>query len=804
MIKNYILTILRSLDRSRLYAAINVLGLAFAIACFALVWLLVRYEWMHDRWHPEAERVFRITERVEKEGVGEHSSSVPFPLGPTLQAEYPSYIAAMVRLFNFQLPLVSITKGERAYNESGFYLADPGFFRVFGYPLARQLRDSLLTRPFEVVISARVARAYFGEADPLGDTLLLQGRVPLCVVGVFAEQSQPSHFQFDFIASFATLDAITLHRYRQSWVWNPCWTYIRLQAGIEREAVEAILPRFTERHLYPVIPDQVSLSLQALTSIHLRSHLDYELRPNSDMRYLYAFGLLGILVLVMGGLNFMQLSLSRATLRAKEIAVRRVLGADRYSLLLQFLAEVLVLGSLAVLVAFILVEQALPYLRTLSGQSLPSSEREGLFGVVLGVGFGVSIGGSIYPSMLMLGFDVRRIFSGRAARMPSRQHFNRLLVRIQFTISVVLLVFTFTQSRQLDFLRSFDLGFDTQSVFVIPLGQSPEIRRHYASLLREINAHPDLILASAGAEDILGKAHQTRPYIRSSDSLLVFSPSLFIGEQFPRALGLRFLAGGDFDSSRAAYDQLLINSSMVRQMGFAHPEQAIGQYLSRPEQMEGWGKPLKRIQGVVADVHFTSLYEPMAPFVFELRPEEQSLQRYLMVRHVPGKGLEAQELIEQIWAKYANGQALVCSLLSEELQEMYQQELILGRTAMTLTWVVLLISAMGLFALATFVVSRREKEIGIRRVLGANTWSLVVLLNGVFLRLLVQSILLGWVLAYGVLWLWFERFAYHVRPPLSAFLWAAGVVFGVMLLSVSVQTLRASLRTPVRAIQRGI
>lgn len=807
MIKNYLITVLRNLSQRRLYAAINILGLAVGIACFTVLWLLIDYEWRHDRFHRDAERIFRLTERIEKEGIGEHSSSVPFPVAPTLKESYPGLIEETVRLFDYQIPLFSIRYAQKKRNERKLYFADASFLDVFDYPLVRGNPDTLLQKPFEVLLSAEAARRYFGESqNPIGDTIYFQDVVPLRVSGVFAAEIPPSHIDFDFIVSFSTLDSITPPQFRESWVWNPCWTYVKLNPNVRPEALENVLPEFTEQYITPFIPDKVSLALQPLTSIHLSSHLDYEMQPNSDMRYLYAFGALGVLVLVIAGLNYMQLSISHATLRAKEIAVRKVIGAERTHLIIQFLIESLVLGAIAILMAFILVEQVLPYVITLSGNPLqPNIEGDlSVAQIILSAGLLMAVLAGAYPAYFLSGFEPIRIFSGKRASMPRRQHFNRALVRLQFAIAVALLIFTITNHRQSHFLKAFDLGFRADEVFVVPIAQARAMRKQYGTFRQRLLRDSSVITLTS-AEDILGKSHQTRPYLIPKDTGAVFAPSMFVGADFSETLQLEFLAGEPFSLSSAYTSQILINDAMRKQLGFATPEAAIGQSVSTPKNVSYLGDGEKYIQGVVTNFHFTSLHEPMAPFVLEYNSQYYKMVRkFLMLRFRPESEAAARDALRRVWKETMPEQPLEFFKLSDALHEMYEQERILGGISSALTLVALFIATMGLFALSAFVVARREKEIGIRRVLGSSTFSLIVLLNREFFFLILQSTLIGWGVAYLVLYFWFQNFAYHVPPAPDVFLAAAGIVFAVTLLTISFHTVRAALRNPVEAIQRGV
>ncbi|MEM6297337.1 MAG: FtsX-like permease family protein [Bacteroidota bacterium] len=797
---------LRSLNRNRLYAFVNIFGLAIGIACFTILALIIWHEWSYDRHHKKLDRIFRITERVEKGGVGENSSSVPFPLGSTLQSEYPDLIENNVRMFNFQVPLLSVSKGDKSYNESGFYFADSTFLDVFDFTLHRGDPRKVLRQSNEVLISARAAKKYLGGIDYLGDTLYFQGRVPMIVVGIFEENSSPSHFDFDFIASFVTLDHLINKEVRESWVWNPCWTYIVTTPQVEKKSLENSLSQFSQKYLEPAFPGLVSLDAQPLKDIHLYSRLDYEHQANSDIRYLITFGILGILILVIAALNFMQLAISNAALRAKEIAVRKVLGAVRMSLIQQFLLESLIVVGVSLLIAFILVEITLPYLVTLSGEPLEIHQNDWtrIAQVILGTGLSVAFLAGAYPAYFMSGFDPRFVFSGKRAHLPRRQHFNRWLVRLQFSISVMLLVFTLTNYKQIQFMRFFDLGFNPDYVLVVPLAHATQIRENYEDFTAEL-LQSEAVEYVSQIEDVIGKAHQTRPYFMK-DSVAVFTPSLFVGKDIQQTVKLQLLAGSKFtvDTAKNALDQVFINKFMLQSLGYESPEAAIGKYLKIPHEHHALGTSKKIIRGVVENFHFTSLYEPMAPLVMEYHGEKSMYQKYLMIRTAPDREAEAEKVLNSVWKRFSTNQELAFFDLDDALSQNYRQEKILGLISGMFTVIAVMISMMGLFALSAFVVARREKEIGIRRTLGATTFSLILLLNREFLILVGQSILIGWGLALIVLYGWLTQFEFHIDPSPRIFLIATLFVLCDTFIAVSVHTVRAALRNPREAIQRGV
>ena len=339
MFFNYLKIAFRNFGRNPLYTFINVFGLALSIACFTVLFLLLQHETSYDKFHKKSDRIFRVIQEIQKSGIGEHSASVPFPTASALQTTFPQKIEKTLRFFNYQAPSLSIAYDTISFNETAFFFADSTFFDVFDFPLEIGNSKTALQSSNQVVISKKIAKKYFGNLNPINKLLILQDAIPLTVVGVFQDLPTASHINFDFIASFSTLNNGYFSRFYTNWRWNPCWTYLLLEDKNDSKFIESSLPRFVKENFSNDLKNTTKLLLQPLTDIHLYSDLDYEIDTNGDITYIYIFSVMAVFILLLAAINFMNLSTAKSSLRAKEILVRKMLGAAQYELSKQFIFE---------------------------------------------------------------------------------------------------------------------------------------------------------------------------------------------------------------------------------------------------------------------------------------------------------------------------------------------------------------------------------------------------------------------------------------------------------------------------------
>lgn len=816
MLWNYLKITFRNLRKNPLYAFINIFGLALSIACFTVVFLLIRHETSYDKSHSKADRIFRVIEFIEKSGVGEHAASVPFPLGATLQHDFPKQIEKVVRLFNYQAPSLSIAYDSVNFNEKHFYFADSSFFEVFDFPLILGNSQTVLSSPNQVIISPAIAKKYFGKENPIGKTITLQGDTPLNVVGVFETLPTASHFNFEFIASLSTLNKDYISRFYDNWRWNPCWTYILLKDAEDSEVINENLEAFVKKYFDKELKNNSKLFLQSLDDIHLHSALDYEMDTNGDVTYIYIFSVIAIFILLIAAINFMNLSTAKSSLRAKEIVVRKVLGADNSELVQQFLLESVALGSIAIFIAFILIETMAPHLTDFSGKPLPPDFVHGrsmIFCIVI-TGSCLGFLAGLYPAYCLAAYNPLNILRGKFELGYGNKWFRRTTVLVQFVIAALLLITTFVSQKQLDFMRNSELGFDEEQVLIIPIGQRSKVIEKYEDFKNQLLQDKN-ILAVTAMEEILGASHQTHRFTPEGLHQEAYFPSLRVRYDFLKTFNIKLLTGRDFteyrdiekqyrlagDSSKNAkqqndeYDAVIINEAMVKHLGWESPEKAIGKAFASPRGRE-------RVVGVVENFHFSSLHTEVMPFVLDMPKDYEKLvhTKYIAVKFAHHNIAEVNQYVKKIWATYTKI-PFDAFLLRENLNSLYRKEQQLSEVAQIFSIIGIFIACMGLFGLSSFVIENRYREIGIRKALGAKAIELVLLLSQNFVLTVIFSLLIAGAIGGGLMQWWLSSFSYHVNIDVFILLKTALIVIGVTILTVSYHTFKAAMKNPIDVIR---
>jgi len=803
LLENYLVIALRNLYKHKVYSLINILGLATGIAFFTLLVLIIRYELSYDDIHRFKNRIYRVVKFTESTGLGEKTATVPFPLGPSLMQQYPEQVESYVRIFNFQVPTHSISRGNTRKNEPHFYFADASFFDVFDFPIAMGNPERALQKPMGVIISQRVKEVYFGDGNPIGKQLLYEEEYPFVVTGVFAEKDYPTHFEFDFIASMASLTNLNVdpQMLESDWRWDPCWTYVLLEDDKSPEDLEFLLEDLVGEKFPQAIRQQTSLFLQPLKEIHLYSSLSFELGANSDVRYVFIFGALAILILVIATVNFTNLSSAKAALRSREIGIRKAIGADQAELIRQFVVEFLLISSIAILFAFILLELMLPLFAGFSDSALHVYTFDKRFYIVTIIASGLSIGlfSSLFPTYYIARFQPSEALTGSMMPNVKSKRFRSILVVVQFVITGFLLVTTFTSMRQFYFLKTANLGFEKKNILVVPVANT-DIRFRFNDFKDRLLASPHIRSVTA-SEEVLGLGHRSHDYragIGGHQPEWMFFPSLMVRADFLDVFDIELLAGNGFsgDENQEAYRSVVVNEEMVKYMGWGTPQQAIGKTLSSRAGGE-------KVIGVAKNFNFESLHNEVAPFVIDIPSDKFQFwfTRYVSVRVEEGKQDVALKYLSEVWNDFVPKRRFEHFVLSRELARQYKQERNLGSVLSYFALVALLIACLGLYGLSSFVVNLRKKEVAIRKAIGTTDFSIFLLLLRDFFGLVGIAILLAMPIAWLVMSSWLENFPFHTSVHIGDFIVTLIVAFTITLLTVSYHTVRAALRPPTKSLQ---
>ena len=832
MLRNVLTIALRSLRRRPGYAALNLVGLAVGMACCLLIGLYVQNELSYDRFHPDADRTVRVVQRADGGGM----ATVGDGIMPILQNDLPQVERAVQVLRSWNPQKVTRAKGEgaRRFEEDGFLFADSTFFDVFsGFDLRRGHPETALDRPGTVVLTPEAARRYFGDEDPMGQTLIREDADDqvLTVTGVLEPIPANSHLQFDLLTSFGTYFAGNGYpaRFQSDSFWFPlAWTYARLQPGADRAAVERQIQTAVASERRPEVAARYTPTLQPMTDIHLSSSLSGGPRGQGSLLQVYVFGAIALFVLLIAAVNFVNLATARATERSVEVGVRKSIGAQRGQLAGQFLGEALLLSLAAAALALLLTQAALPAFTGILGKDLSVGlwANRGLWLGVVAIILVTGIGAGSYPAFVLSRFQPASVLKDTTSTGRGRGTWLRKgLVVFQFALSIALIAATAVAYSQLEYLRTARLGFDQEQIVAM------DAEGEYETLKQELAQRPEVAGVTAASEtpglgggmnyryEVNGRRppdEEERLDIQRVDFGFFETIGVeTIAGRTPSAdrrgdLGRAEPRGGSHANPYFRDQALVVNRATLEKFGWT-PEEALGErirlYILENETIyqdyEG------EIVGVVENYHTTSLREEIPPVVYTpaLLPVPEGEGTFyngvntLLVRAAPGTADELMDALRGVWTEVLPTEPFEATFLDDQLQAQYQTEQRLGTVVGLFSGLAIFVACLGLFGLATYTTQQRRKEIGIRKAVGASVPSIVGLLSKEFLQLVAVAIVLGVPLAYVAARQWLRDFAYHVDLGPTPFVLAATAALVVAGATVSYHALRAARTDPAWALR---
>lgn len=807
MLKNYIKIAFRNLWRSKVFSAINLFGLALGIATCLVIMLFVLDELSYDRFHEKADRIVRVVLKGSIQGEKMNEAHVMPPVAQALLADYPE-VEEGTRLRRMGTPKVMY--GEQTFRKNSLAFVDSNFFQVFTLPLLNGDPSTALTRPNTLVISQSTAQNFFGNEDPMGKVLHLNDRKErYTITGVMEDIPANSHFHFDLFASMASFPEAQ----NPSWMVSEFFTYLVLPESYDHKKLEAKLPQAVEKYIGPQLQqgmgismaqfkeagNELGLILQPLTSIHLHSDLMHELGPGGDMRYVYIFSAIALFMLLIACINFMNLSTAGASKRAKEVGVRKVLGSGQRQLVVQFLTEAMLLSLVALLLGLVFVELSLPFFNDLAGKSLSLSlqylANPWVLPALLFFGLFVGVLAGSYPAFFLSSFKPVSVLKGSGPLAIGTPGNNSLslrsgLVVFQFCVSIGLIIGTMVVYEQLAYIQEKKLGYEKDQVLILPdaglLGDKAEVFRQ--QLLR------DLRVQSVSTSGYLpaGPSYNNNFMIIPNDdvSRQVKTLRYDVDDQYIPTLGLEMVAGRSFSMEFGQDSEaIILNETAAEALGWK--EDAIGKTITNTNN-EG-KKQSFQIIGLVRDFHFRSLHERISPLVMVLGNSRGSI-----IAKVETKDMGALlASVEQEWSALSSEEPFEYSFMDERFRQTYEAERNTGRMLGVSTGLTIFVACLGLFGLATFTAEQRRKEIGIRKVLGAETATIVALLSKDFLKLVLVAAVIAFPLACYAMHKWLEDFAYRIDIPLWVFLAAGVVAATIAFLTISYQAIKAASANPI-------
>lgn len=804
MFKHILVLALRTMRRHKLHAAINIIGLALGLACCLLILLFVVDELSFDRHHPHADRLYRVgfTGRFGNETW--QTARTQAPLAPLMHAQLPE-VEKTARILRLERPLLRF--GEQQFYEERFYAADAGLPELFAMRFRAGSPATALAEPFSVVITQSTAEKYFGDAQAVGQILNTVGQGDFRVTAVVDDLPGNTHFRFDLLTNLETL-----RRLRQGelgdWGAFMYSTYVRLSPASDPGNVAEKLTAAARPHMGSDFTPGDRFFLTPITDLHLYSEASGELGTPGDMTLIYILSSMAIFVLLLACVNFMNLTAARAMQRAREVGVRKVLGSSRPALLLQFLAESLLLVIFALLAAMALTEAALPYFNALTGKmlTLMTHAGSGMLALVLGLGLLAALLAGSYPAAVLSAFGSVDAMRGarrtlqRAGVLPGRgDRLRRALVVLQFTVSIFFIIGTLAIASQLAYFRSKDLGFDKEQVLVVQTHVQHRATA-YEALKHELRQYP-AIVAAATSHHVPGAGNSIYQYQIEGQEQPLNMPTYFCDSDFLSAMAISLIAGRDFSAkiSSDANEAFIINETAVRELGWASPEQAIGKQIMWDNTKRG------RIVGVVRDFHYRPVQKAMTPLVVHMFPFDQYRARIVVRLRPDGAGI-AVEHVRRVMQTFEPNYALEASFLNADFEALLENERCLQQLVLYAAVFAITIACLGLYGLAAFAAEQRTREIGIRKVLGATTVAIARLLTGEFARLVLVANVIAWPLAWLAMQQWLAGFAFRSPALTGAGVWwlfmlAGAVALAIAVLTVASLALRAAVAKPVTMLR---
>lgn len=798
MLKNYFITALRTLQRNKIYSFINIFGLALGIACCIMITLIIAREITYDRFHPASENLYRVVQDVSWGG-GSTWTSCGAPMGPALKKDFPE-VEEMTRIFR-TARLVSRESIDLRVQEDNFIYADPSFFTLFNFPLINGDPESALNDPYSILITESIARKYFADENPVGQLLRIENDYDIRITGVLADPPENTHIDFDFVASFKTLNQEYQQPVFTNW-WGPTVrTYVRLRPDADVAAFnENRLAEFVKNYREPQYASAIIPRFQAVTDIHL-----YGNPGPGSIQFVYIFSLIGLFVLIIACANYMNLATARAAGRAREVGVRKAIGAGRGQIIRQFFSESFCVTIFALLIGLVLTELLMPFFNEISGRSLAMPWTEGwLWLGLLTILFVVGLVSGSYPALALSRFSIVQVLHKSADKTAGGAKLRKGLVVLQFSISIALIIATFVVFSQLSYMRGKSLGFDSEQVAVLLTWGDRSVQKGYEAFKNDLETYPGIssVAASNWFPGMGGFAQWGFSIEGMTAGREAASPLIIYGsENFMETVGLDVRQGRGFteDFSGDINNAFLLNETALSVYGISEP---LGNSIRLFGESRGDLVYEKKGQvvGVVEDFHITALRDPIVPTTITLA-ESSEYYNYFLVRFSSGDYRVSVAQVTETWQTHFPDRAFHLVFVDEQIQEAYGEEARFGQVIGAFALFAILIACLGLFGLAAFTAERRTKEIGIRKVLGASLTSIVILISREFALLIGLGLLLATPFAYfGMEW-WLTDFAYRVDVTPAIFFWAGLLAFVIGLLTVGYQALRAALSNPIKALR---
>lgn len=797
MIINYLKSVFRSIKNQMFFTFINIAGLSIGITVCILATLYMIQDLNFDNFHKNAGQIYRVHFSTTQSGEKYYEAKSPALLGAALQNKYPE-IKKNTRIYFPQKTLVE-TSGKK-YFESRVSYADPSFFEIFTFETILGNKKQFLKKENTIILTEAVSKKYFGNINPIGKLIELNNKNIFEVTGVIKDVPENSHFKFDFLATYSSLQQQPEEIYLNQWGATFSYTYLLTEKGFKPKVFEKKTENFFAENTPLRNGKDWRVLLTPLKEIHLNSHLPDEIEENSSYARIIIVGSIAFFVLVLACINFVNLSIARSTKRAVEIGIRKILGAFRVKLIIQFLSESVLISFFALIISFVLVSIFIPYFSSIMGSTLEFGLVNNWF-LVLIISFVVLVIGiiaGIYPAFIISAYPPIKVVKGNVLLREGKKNqltLRKGLIILQFTISIVLITGTIVINKQYKYLCEYDMGFDKQYMLVIPVNE--DINKNYETIKNVLNDIPGVLSSTTCEKAPLGGSEFETECIPgglgTKESFIINVNA--VDFNYMNHFGIKMLAGRNItkefqnDYSKA----MLINKKMALRLGFHNIKDAVGK--SYFISINGY-KP--EIIGVVDDFNSSSLHNELKPQVFMYKPEWFS---EFVVKINSTSISSTIKRIEEVWSKFFPQYPFEYHFLDEIIDKMYKSEEKYSSMILIFSSLSIFIACLGLLGLTSFMLEQSRKEIGIRKILGASIPGILNILSKEFLRGIIISILLACPLSYYLMDKWLQNFVYRTEISIWVFIAAGLIAIIIAMLTVGFQSYKTAALNPIDSIK---
>ena len=785
MFKNYFKVALRNIVKHKGYSLINIAGLAIGLACCLFIWIWVQDELSYDKFHENSPYLYRVEENQYYSGRVYHVTVTPYPLAPALKGDFPEiedatrYVGVGGQLLRY---------GDKAFFESRIRAVDPSFFRMFTFPFVKGNSETALDDLYSIVISEEIAEKYFGEEDPIGKVIQANNRIDFKVTGVMKNVPSNSYLQFNVVIPYALLKK--MGAVNESMGSNSIATFVQLQKGASLQQVNDKIRGFIKKHVPGSVTD---LELALYSRIHLHQYFGYE-KEGMQVKYVYIFSVIAMFVLMIACINFMNLSTARSANRAKEVGMRKVVGALKNHIIRQFYGESIIYACIALIFAFALVVILMPSFNNLSGKEI-SLDVLGNWQILLGfIGITLFTGlvAGSYPALFLSAFQPVKVIKGSLRSGSGGSLFRKVLVVVQFALSIFLIIGTAVVYKQLQYMKNRDVGYDKEHLVYIPMrGQTG---RHYAALKNALERDPRIlgVTGSSHRPSNIGSNSSGADWEGKDPDQVVLIGMSSVDFDYTETIGIELVEGRSF-SEEYATDQaeaFIVNEEVAKLMG---KESVVG------ERFSFAGKD-GHIIGVMKNFHYYSLRNKIEPLAIYLRPASDGFY-YTFIRIPPENISGSLDFVRETWQSVIPNFPFDYNFLVEDFEYYYRSEERMIGLLKYFSILAVFIACLGLFGLASFTAEQRTKEIGIRKVLGASPSQITLMLCKEFFFLVLLANIISWPVAYFVMRNWLQDFAYRTSLGVFTFVMTMVLALVIALLTVSFQAVKAAVANPVNALK---